>query len=145
MKTYFAKKTDVQRKWHLIDAEGMIVGRLASQVAKILKGKNKTIFTPHTDTGDFVVIVNADKVRFTGRKLQEKLYIHHSGYPGGIKMKTALELMKKTPEKVIINAVSGMLSKNKQRSPQLKRLKVYSGHEHPHKSQNPEALKITRE
>jgi large subunit ribosomal protein L13 len=145
MKTFFAKKTDVQRKWHLVDAEGMVLGRLASQIAKILKGKNKPIFTPHTDTGDFVIVVNTDKVRFTGKKLQEKKYIHHSGYPGGIKIKTANEIMKKSSERVLINAVSGMLSKNKHRSPQLKRLKVYRGPEHPHKAQSPAVLKLTKE
>jgi large subunit ribosomal protein L13 len=145
MKTYFAKKTDVERKWYLIDAEGMVVGRLASRVASILRGKHKPIYTPHIDTGDFVVIINADKVRFTGNKLEEKTYIHHSGYPGGLKKKTAKELMKSAPEKIIINAVKGMLAKNKLRSLQIKRLKVYSGSEHPHKAQNPEILQLSKE
>ncbi len=142
MKTYFAKKTDVERKWHLIDADGMIVGRLASQVAVILRGKNKAIYTPHVDTGDFVIVINADKVRFTGNKLHQKEYIHHSGYPGGIKKKTANDLMKNAPEKIIFSAVDGMLAKNKLRSLQLKRLKVYRGPGHPHKAQNPEMLKL---
>ncbi len=142
MKTYFAKKTDVERKWYLIDADGKVVGRLASQVAVILRGKNKTIYTPHVDTGDFVIVINADKVRFTGNKLHQKEYIHHSGYPGGIKKKTANDLMKNAPEKIIFSAVDGMLAKNKLRSLQLKRLKVYRGPEHPHKAQNPEMLKL---
>jgi large subunit ribosomal protein L13 len=142
MKTFFAKKSDVQRKWHLIDAEGLVVGRLASRVALLLRGKNKSIYTPHVDTGDFVIIINADKVRLTGNKLQQKEYIHHSGYPGGIKKKTANDLMENEPEKIIFNAVDGMLAKNKLRSPQLKRLKVYRGPEHPHKAQNPELLKL---
>ena len=142
MKTYCAKKSDVERKWYLIDADGKVVGRLASRVASLLRGKNKPIYTPHVDTGDFVIIINADKVRFTGNKLQQKEYIHHSGYPGGIKKKTANDLMENAPEKIIFSAVDGMLAKNKLRSPQLKRLKVYRGPEHPHNAQNPEMLKL---
>lgn len=142
MKTFLSKNTDIVRKWHLVDAEGMVLGRLTSRVASILKGKTKPIYTPHIDTGDFVVIVNADKVRLTGNKLQNKEYIHHSGYPGGIKKKTAKDLMKNTPEKIIISAVQGMLPKNKLGRLQLKKLKVYSSPEHPHKAQKPEAIKI---
>ena len=100
MKTLFAKKTDVEKKWHVIDAEGMVVGRLASQVAKILRGKDKPIFTPHVDTGDFVIIINAEKVRFTGNKLENKTYFHYSGYPGGIRKQVAKDIMKKTPERI---------------------------------------------
>lgn len=140
MKTTFAKDTDVERKWHLIDADGLVVGRLATKVADILRGKNKAIYTPHTDTGDFVVIVNAKKVRFTGKKLEQKKYYHHTGYPGGIKMATAKEIMSKTPEKIIISAVRGMMPKNKLAKTQLSKLKVYSGPEHPHQAQNPETL-----
>lgn len=140
MKTLFAKDTDVERKWHVIDADGLVVGRLATKVADILRGKNKAIYTPHTDTGDFVVIVNAKKVRFTGNKLEQKKYYHHTGYPGGIRMKTAKELMSETPEKVIISAVRGMLPKNRLAKKQLSKLKVYSGPEHPHQAQNPETL-----
>ncbi len=143
MKTFLSKNTDVVRKWHLVDAEGMVLGRLTSRVALILKGKTKPIYTPHIDTGDFVIIVNADKIRLTGNKLQNKEYIHHSGYPGGIKKKTAKDLMKNTPEKTIISAVQGMLPKNKLGRLQLKKLKVYRGPEHPHKAQNPEVLKLT--
>jgi large subunit ribosomal protein L13 len=141
MKTQFISNKDVKRKWHLIDAEGMILGRLASRVAPILKGKTKPIYTPNADTGDYVIIINADKIRLTGNKLQNKVYYHHSGYPGGIKSKTAKELMSKSPEKVIISAVRGMLPKNSLGRMQLKKLKVYRGTEHPHKPQNPEPLK----
>lgn len=140
MKTIFAKDTDVKRKWHVIDADGLVVGRLATKVADILRGKNKAIYTPHTDTGDFVVIVNAEKVRFTGNKLEQKKYYHHTGYPGGIKMTTAKEIMKVTPEKIIISAVSGMMPKNKLARKQINKLKVYSGPEHPHQAQSPETL-----
>ncbi|HDH05970.1 MAG TPA: 50S ribosomal protein L13 [Nitrospirae bacterium] len=142
MKTLFAKNTDVLRKWHVIDADGMVVGRLASQVAKILRGKNKPIFTPHVDTGDFVIIVNAGKVRFTGNKLEQKAYYHHSGYPGGIKKEMAKDIMKKTPERIIFSAVRGMLPKNILGRQQLSKLKVYGGLEHPHKAQGPEPLNI---
>lgn len=142
MKTFVAKETDIVRKWHVVDADGMVVGRLASKVAAILKGKHKPIYTPHVDTGDFVIVVNADKARFTGNKLRDKKYIHHSGYPGGLKEETAANLMKSKPEKIIINAVDGMLAKNKQRRVQLKRLKVYSSPEHPHTAQMPEILKL---
>ncbi len=142
MKTIFAKNTDVVKKWHVIDADGIVVGRLASRVAVILRGKNKPIYTPHADTGDFVIIVNADKVRFTGNKLEKKEYYHHSGYPGGIKKKTAKEIMKSSPERIILSAVRGMLPKNKLGRQQLRKLKIYSGAEHPHKAQNPEQLNI---
>jgi len=143
MKTILAKNTTVEKKWHVVDAEGMVLGRLASRVASILRGKNKPIYTPHVDTGDFVIVVNADKVRLTGNKLMTKIYMHHSGYPGGIKKKTAKDLMKNKPEQVIVSAVKGMLPKNTLGRQQLKKLKVYSGPEHPHKSQNPEKLNLT--
>ena len=142
MKTIFAKDTDVERKWHLIDADGLVVGRLATKVADILRGKNKAIYTPHTDTGDFVVIVNAKKVRFTGNKLEQKKYYHHTGYPGGIKMATAKELMNETPERIIISAVRGMLPKNKLAKQQLSKIKVYSGPEHPHQAQKPTSFEL---
>jgi large subunit ribosomal protein L13 len=142
MKTLFAKKSDVEKKWYIVDADGMVVGRLASRVAMILRGKNKPIYTPHVDTGDFVVIVNADKVRLTGNKLNQKVYYHHSGYPGGLKKETAKDLMKNSPEKIIFTAIRGMLPKNRLGRQQLKKLKVYSGPDHPHKAQNPEPLKI---
>jgi large subunit ribosomal protein L13 len=145
MKTIFTKDTDVERKWHVIDADGLVVGRLATKVADILRGKNKVIYTPNTDTGDFVVIVNAKKVRFTGNKLEQKKYYHHTGFPGGIKMKTARELMEETPEKVIESAVRGMMPKNKLAKQQLSKLKVYSGPEHPHQAQNPETLNPSKQ
>ncbi len=144
MKTLIAKNTEVKSKWHLVDAEGMVLGRLASRVAAILKGKTKPVYTPHVDTGDFVVVVNANKVRLTGNKLEQKMYYHHSGYPGGIKKKSAKDLMKNTPEKLVTSAVRGMLPKNTLGRLQLKKLKVYSGPEHPHKAQNPEVLKLLR-
>jgi large subunit ribosomal protein L13 len=142
MKTIFAKKSDIEKKWHLIDAEGLVLGRLATRVAMILRGKNKPIYTPHTDTGDFVVIVNADKVRLTGNKLENKAYYHHTGYPGGIKKELAKDIMKKAPERIIMSAVRGMLPKNTLGRQQLSKLKVYSGTDHPHQGQNPEVLNI---
>lgn len=142
MKTIFAKKTDIEKKWHLIDAEGLVLGRLATRVAMILRGKNKPIYTPHTDTGDFVIIVNADKVRLTGNKLENKAYYHHTGYPGGIKKELAKDIMKKSPERIIMSAVRGMIPKNTLGRQQLSKLKVYSGTDHPHQGQNPEALNI---
>ena len=142
MKTILAKKTDIIRKWHLVDADGQVLGRLASRVASILKGKTKTIYTPNVDTGDFVVVINAEKVRLTGNKLQDKTYYHHSGYPGGIKKKTAKEIMEDKPEQLIMSAVHGMLPKNKLGRVQLKKLKIYRGSEHPHESQQPELTKL---
>lgn len=142
MKTTSAKNTDVVRKWHVVDADGMVVGRLATRIAMILRGKNKPIFTPHVDTGDFVIIVNADKVRFTGNKLEQKIYYRHTGYIGGIKQKTAGDIMKTAPERILMSAVRGMLPKNRLGRQQLKKLKVYRGAEHPHKAQNPEELNL---
>jgi large subunit ribosomal protein L13 len=145
MKTLFAKKTEVQKKWHVIDADGMVAGRLASRVSMILRGKDKPVYTPHVDTGDFVIVINADKVRLTGNKLEQKAYYRHSGYPGGLKKVLAKDLMKNSPEKIIISAVKGMLPKNKLGRQQLSKLKVYSGPDHPHKAQNPEVLKLNSE
>jgi large subunit ribosomal protein L13 len=142
MKTLFAKSTDVVRKWNVIDADGMVVGRLASRVASILRGKNKPIFTPHADTGDYVIIVNAEKIRFTGNKLENKKYYRHSGFPGGIKEKTAQKVMNDSPEDIILMAVRGMLPKNKLGRLQFKKLKVYKGTDHPHIAQNPETLNL---
>lgn len=137
MRTISTKNTDIQRKWHLIDAQGMVLGRLASKVATILRGKDKPIFSPHVDCGDFVVVINAEEVRLTGSKLVDKTYIHHTGYPGGLKKKTARELIKTAPEKIITMAVRGMLPKNKLGRLQLKKLKVYRGPTHPHQAQKP--------
>ena len=140
MKTRFAKKTDIEYKWYLVDAKDAVLGRLAVKIAVCLRGKNKAIFTPNVDTGDFVVVVNAEKVRTTGKKLDDKIYYHHSGYPGGIKAKTLRERLSKEPQKVISDAVWGMLPKNRLGRAMLKKLKVYKGSSHPHAAQKPEIL-----
>jgi len=142
MKTIFASKTDIEKKWYLIDANGLVLGRLATRVAMILRGKNKPTYTPNADTGDFVIIVNADKIRLTGNKLENKAYYHHTGYPGGIKKEMAKDIMKKTPERIIMSAVRGMIPKNTLGRQQLSKLKVYGGTDHPHQSQNPETLNL---
>ncbi len=144
MKTLLAKNMEIEKKWYLVDADNLVLGRLSSRVASVLRGKNKPMYTPHVDTGDFVIIVNADKIRLTGNKLQNKVYIHHSGYPGGIKTKSAKDLMKSMPEEIIYSAIKGMLPKNKLGKLQLKKLKVYKGTDHPHKAQKPEVLKLTK-
>lgn len=140
MKTQFAKKGDIERKWYVLDARDAVLGRLATKVATRLRGKNKPIFTPNVDTGDFVIVINAEKVRLTGKKLTDKVYYHHTGYIGGIKAQTAKELLKKTPEKIIEKAVWGMIPKNRLGRTIIKKLKVYKGAEHPHKAQTPELL-----
>jgi len=142
MKTTSAKSSEVERKWHVIDADGKVVGRLASRVASVLRGKDKPIFTPHVDTGDYVVIINADKVRFTGNKLNKKVYYHHSGFIGGIKKESARDIMNENPERILVTAVRGMLPKNRLGKQILKKLKVYSGPDHPHQAQNPESLTL---
>jgi len=140
MATPIPKKGEIIRKWHLVDANGKTLGRLASRVAIILRGKHKPTFTPHMDVGDFVVVVNADKVALTGNKWKQKLYIHHSGYPGGLKSISAEKMKEKKPERLITMAVQGMLPKNKLGRKLLKKLKVYSGEAHPHQAQQPEAF-----
>ncbi|NWF54282.1 MAG: 50S ribosomal protein L13 [Syntrophaceae bacterium] len=142
MKTPLAKKENIDPKWHLVDAEGKTLGRLASRVAILLRGKNKPIFAPHQDTGDFVVVVNAKKVSLTGKKWKEKIYIHHSGYPGGLKMASAEKIAEKKPERLITMAVQGMLPKNKLGRKLIKKLKVYAGDAHPHQAQQPEAYTL---
>ncbi len=137
MKTYSAKKSDVERNWVVVDAEGQVLGRLASRIALILRGKDKPIFTPHVDTGDFVVVVNADKVILSGNKLDEKVYYWHSGYPGGIKGIKAKDLLEKKPEELVRKAVKGMLPKNKLGRKIFNKLKVYAGPDHPHEAQQP--------
>ena len=138
MKTYFARKeTLTDKKWWLVDAEGQVLGRLASEVANVLRGKNKPQFTPHVDTGDFVIVVNAEKVKLTGNKLTQKMYHRHSGYVGGLKSISAEDLLQKKPEALIQHAVKGMLPKNRLGRKMLKKLKVYAGSEHPHEAQNP--------
>lgn len=142
MKTYNAKKESVERKWYLIDAEGKILGRLASEVAKRLRGKHKPIYTPYVDTGDFVIVVNAGKVFLTGKKMTDKVYYHHSGYPGGLKKTYAGKMLQDCPEKVLFHAVRGMLPKNSLGRKMLKKLKVYAGSDHCHEAQCPQVIKI---
>ncbi|MBA7616573.1 50S ribosomal protein L13 [subsurface metagenome] len=140
MKTYIPKLAEIERKWHLVDAEGKILGRLASRIAQILSGKDKPIYTPHLDVGDFVVVINAEKVKVTGGKEEKKIYYRHTGYPGGLKERTYEELLSKRPEDIIRKAVRGMISKNKLGRQMFKKLKVYTGSEHPHQAQRPEKL-----
>ena len=140
--TYIAKPADIQRKWYVVDAEGQTLGRLASEVAKILRGKNKPIYTPHVDTGDHVIIVNADKINVTGKKLDQKIYRRHSGYVGGLKETTLRVMLDKKPADVFYHAVKGMLPKNVLGRQMLKKLKVYAGPTHDHQAQKPEALEI---
>ena len=142
MGTYFAKQSDVIRKWHLVDANGKTLGRLASRVAILLRGKHKPTFTPHIDTGDHVVIINADKIRLTGDKLKTKTYIHHTGYPGGLKSVTAEHLHAKNPTGLVTRAIKGMLPKNPLGKRMARKLKVYAGTAHPHEAQRPEPLAL---
>ncbi|MBN1903744.1 MAG: 50S ribosomal protein L13 [Deltaproteobacteria bacterium] len=142
MKTYVAKEQEIEKKWYLVDAQDMILGRLASQIASRLRGKHKPIFTPHADTGDFVVVINAEKVSLTGNKWDNKIYYHHSGYMGGLKQISAKKLIEKKPDQVLYMAVKRMLPKNSLGRRQLKKLKIYAGSEHPHVAQNPQLLKM---
>ena len=142
MKTFVAKEAEIDKKWYLVDAENKVLGRLASQIAMRLRGKHKPVFTPHADTGDFIVVINAEKVAMTGNKPDQKVYYRHSGYVGGIKEITAEKLLAKKPERVIRSAVKGMLPKNSLGRRQLKKLKIYAGPEHPHEAQTPEKLEI---
>lgn len=141
-KTQSAKKEEVERKWHIIDAEGEVVGRLSSKVAAVLRGKHKASYTPHVDTGDYVIIINAEKVRFTGNKLYQKEYQRYSGYPGGQRSRTAKEMLDKKPIGVLEASVRGMLPKNRLGRAMFKKLFVYEGAEHPHEAQKPEKLEI---
>jgi len=142
MSTYNAKPGEVTREWYLVDAEGQTLGRLATQIADTLRGKRKAQYTPHVDTGDFVVVVNAEKVAVTGNKLDQKRYYRHSGYPGGLKSRTLREQLDRRPTEVLRTAVRGMLPKNRLARQQLTKLKVYAGPEHPHASQNPRPLNL---
>ena len=142
MKTQVAKKEQVARDWYLVNVEDKVLGRVATQIASILRGKNKPVYTPSVDTGDFVIVVNAEKIALTGNKLADKTYYSHSGFPGGIKSITAGKLIDKKPEELIRKAVKGMLPKNKLARHMLSKLKIYSGSEHPHKAQQPKALSI---
>ena len=142
MKTYQAKKEEVTRDWVLVDAEDKILGRLASGIAHRLRGKHKTIYAPYMDTGDFVIVVNADKISLTGKKLTDKVYYHHSGYPGGIKAITAGKMLREKPAEVLRTAVKGMLPKNTLGRAMLKKLKIYAGGDHPHEAQCPRILDL---
>ncbi|MEL6178659.1 MAG: 50S ribosomal protein L13 [Myxococcota bacterium] len=142
MKTFSAKQNEVERAWHVIDLEGKTVGRVATTIASVLRGKHKPIYTPHVDTGDFVVVINAEKVVFTGNKLSQKSYYRHSGYPGGIRQITAEKQLQRKPEAVITAAVRGMLPKGPLGRQMIKKLKVYAGPEHPHSAQQPQVLEV---
>lgn len=142
MRTYVAKPADIERRWYVVDAEGRTLGRLASQVASILRGKNKPIFTPFLDTGDHVIIVNAEKIVVTGRKMDKKLYYHHSGYPGGMKVTNFRKMMQIKPERAVERAVRGMLPHNRLGRAMGRKLKVYAGPAHPHEAQQPVALEL---
>lgn len=142
MKTQVPRTNDISRDWYVVDADNMVLGRLATRIASVLRGKNKPIFAPSVDTGDFVIVVNAEKIALTGNKLSDKIYYSHSGYPGGIKSIAAGKLMEKKAEELIRKAVKGMLPKNKLASQMLKKLKVYAGGNHPHKAQQPKPLQV---
>jgi large subunit ribosomal protein L13 len=141
-KTKSANAASVDRKWHVIDAEGLVVGRLASKIATVLRGKHKPDFTPHFDNGDYVIVLNADKVRFTGQKMSQKTYLRHTGYPGGQRATTPRDLLAKKPERILETAVKGMLPKTRLGRAQIKKLFLYAGTEHPHQAQQPQKLEL---
>ena len=143
MKTWNAKPGAVERRWVVVDAEGQTLGRLATQIAETLRGKNKPEYTPHVDTGDFVVVVNAEKIHVTGQKLDQKMYHRHSGYPGGLRSRTLREQLERRPTEVIRKAVKGMLPRNRLARAQMRKLKIYVGPEHPHEAQAPKELEVT--
>ena len=142
MKTWNAKPGEIERRWYVVDAEGKTLGRLATEIADTLRGKNKPHYTPHVDTGDFVVVVNADKVGVTGRKLDEKIYYRHSGYPGGLRSRSLRDQLQRRPTEVIRQAVKGMLPRNRLARQQLTKLKIYAGPTHPHEAQGPQPLEV---
>ena len=144
VRTYTPKPGDVEKTWYVIDATDVVLGRLASQIATLLRGKHKPIFAPHLDTGDFVIVINADKVALTGQKREKKIAYRHSGYPGGLRSTPYSELLEKFPERAVEKAVRGMLPKNSLGRTQLKKLKVYAGGEHPHQAQQPTVFEITQ-
>ena len=141
-KTYSAKPAEVDRKWYVVDAEGQVLGRMASEIAKVLRGKHKPQFTPHIDTGDFIVVTNAEKIALSGKKEEQKSYFSHSQYPGGVTVDHVKDLLKKKPERIIENAVWGMLPHNNLGRQLFRKLKVYAGAEHPHASQSPVEMKV---
>ncbi len=144
MKTYSAKPGEITREWYVVDAEGQTLGRLATQIATVLRGKNKPQYTPHTDTGDFVVVVNAEKIAVTGNKLDQKMYYKHSGYPGGLRERTLREQLGRRPTEVLRKAVKGMLPRNKLSRAQITKLKIYAGPVHPHESQAPKPFPLEK-
>lgn len=144
MKTYMAKANEIERKWYVVDAEGKTLGRLSSEVAKILRGKHKPIYTPHVDTGDHVIIINAEKIELTGKKLDQKMYRTHSLYPGGLKEVPYRRFLAEKPEKAVYEAIRGMLPHNRLGRQMIKKLRVYRGTEHPHEAQKPEVLEINQ-
>src|SRR6266404_9673829 len=142
MKTYSAKPGEITREWYLVDADGLTLGRLATLIADTLRGKRKPQFTPHVDTGDFVIVVNAEKIHVTGSKLDQKMYYRHSGYPGGLKSRTLREQLDRRPTEVLRKAVKGMLPRNKLANQQITKLKIYVGPEHPHEAQSPKPFEV---
>ncbi len=142
MKTCATKPKDIERRWYVVDAEGKVLGRLASEVAKILQGKHKPYYAPHLDTGDYVIVINAAKIRVTGKKLEDKIYYRHSGYPGGLRSATLAEMLRKHPTRVIRLAVRGMLPHNRLGRAMMRKLKIYEGESHPHQAQNPRWLEL---
>jgi large subunit ribosomal protein L13 len=142
MKSYMARPREVERRWHLIDAEGQTLGRLATEISRILRGKNKPQYTPHIDTGDFVVVVNAEKVNVTGAKAEQKVYRRHTGYPGGLKETSYKVMLERKPTEILRRAVRGMMPKTRLGRKQLKKLKIYAGPEHPHEAQNPQPYEM---
>jgi len=144
MKSYMARPLEVERKWYVVDAEGQTLGRLATEIAKVLRGKHKPQSTPHVDTGDFVVVVNAEKVAVTGKKAEQKVYRRHSGYPGGMKETSYARMMERKPTEVLRKAVHGMMPRTRLGRQQLRKLKIYAGPEHPHEAQNPQPYEVER-
>jgi large subunit ribosomal protein L13 len=142
MKSYMARPLEVERRWYVVDAEGKTLGRLATDIARILRGKNKPQYTPHVDVGDFVVVVNAEKVVVTGRKAEQKVYRRHSGYPGGLKTTTYEQMMERQPTEILRKAVKGMMPRTRLARQQLRKLKIYAGPEHPHAAQSPQELEV---
>lgn len=142
MKTALPQANDIERKWHLVDAQGKVLGRMATQVVCLLRGKHKAIYTPHMDTGDFVVVINAEKVVLTGKKLRDKVYYRHSGYPGGIKATTPGRVLKERPERIVEHAIRGMLPKTKLGDALFRKVKVYAGGTHPHAAQRPQPFAV---
>jgi large subunit ribosomal protein L13 len=144
MKSYMARPLEVERKWHVIDAEGQTLGRLATEIARLLRGKNKPQYTPHVDTGDFVVVVNAEKVVVTGKKAEQKIYYRHTGYPGGLRETSYEVLLERKPTEILRKAVRGMMPRTRLGRQQFRKLKIYAGPEHPHEAQSPEPYEVKR-